>query len=127
MERMIDLVARILLSHIFLISGVTKIPGYAETQGYMEAYGVPGSLLPLVIATEILGGLSVLLGWKTRWGAIALAGFTLLAAFFFHTDFSDQAQMINYMKNLAIAGGLLLLVIRGAGPWSIDGRKHTPG
>lgn len=124
MERMIDLVARILLSHIFLISGVTKILGYAETQGYMEAYGVPGSLLPLVIATEIIGGLSVLLGWKTRWGAIALAGFTLLAAFFFHTEFSDQAQMINYMKNLAITGGLLLLVIRGAGAWSIDARKH---
>lgn len=127
MERIIDLVARILLSHIFILSGITKITGYAETQAYMDAFGVPGGLLPVVIATEIVGGLSVLLGWKARWGAIALAGFTLLAALFFHTDFSDQAQMVNYMKNLAIAGGLLLVVIRGAGPWSIDARKRPAG
>lgn len=126
MERLTELIARILLSHIFILSGLTKIAGYAETQGYMEAYGVPGSLLPLVIATEIIGGVSVLLGWKARWGAMALAGFSLLAAFLFHSEFSDQAQMVNYMKNLAIAGGLLLLAIRGAGPWSIDARTRGP-
>jgi putative oxidoreductase len=124
MERIAELVGRILLSHIFLLSGLTKIADYSGTQGYMEAFGVPGSLLPLVIVTEIFGGLSVLLGWKARWGALALAGFSLLAAYFFHMDFSDQAQTINFMKNLAIAGGMLVLAARGAGPWSVDARKR---
>lgn len=124
MERLTELVGRILLSHIFILSGMTKIADYAGTQGYMDMFGVHRSLLPLVIVTEIIGGLSVLLGWKARWGAVALAGFSILAAIFFHTDFSDQGQMINFMKNLAISGGLLVLAAHGAGQWSIDARKH---
>ena len=73
---------------------------YAGTQGYMDAMGVPSFLLPLVIITEVFGGLAIILGWKTRYVALALAGFSMLSALLFHADFSDQAQMTNFMKNL---------------------------
>ncbi|MFA7096305.1 MAG: DoxX family protein [Gammaproteobacteria bacterium] len=109
MQKFGNLIGRILLAHIFLISGFNKIPGYAGTQQYMEAMGVPGMLLPLVIVLEIGGALALIVGWQQRWAALALAGFTLAAAFIFHTNFADQVQMIMFMKNLAIAGGLVAL------------------
>lgn len=116
-----SLVARVFLSAIFISAGLSKIgAGYEGTQAYMAMMGVPALLLPLVIATEVLGGLAVLIGFKTRIAAFLLAGFTLLAAFFFHSDFTDQMQNILFMKNIAIAGGLLLLVSHGAGGFSID-------
>src|ERR1700716_2035032 len=108
MDTFLNLAARILMSQIFIISGIGKITGYAGTQAYMAKMGVPGALLPLVILTEVGGGLALLFGFKTRWVALALAGFTLLSALVFHMDFKDQMQMINFMKNLAIAGGLLM-------------------
>jgi len=122
MEKIINLVARILLSHIFILAGINKIMGYAGTQGYMESVGVPGMLLPLVIILEIGGGLAVLLGWQTRLAAYALAGFTALAAIIFHSNLADQMQMILFMKNWAITGGLLLLAVHGAGALSLDNR-----
>ncbi|MGB5291559.1 MAG: DoxX family protein, partial [Lysobacterales bacterium] len=106
-------VARILLSLIFVTSGISKISGYAATQGYMEAMGVPGMLLPLVIAVELLGGLAVILGWHTRIAAFLLAGFSLLSALLFHADFGDQMHMIMFMKNISIAGGFLMSVSLG--------------
>jgi putative oxidoreductase len=118
---------RVLLSAIFISAGISKLgAGYAGTQGYMEAMGVSGSLLPLVIATEILAGVALLVGFKARIAAFLLAGFSLLSAVLFHFDFSDQMQSILFMKNLAIAGGLLMVVAQGAGQWSVDGRlvKH---
>jgi putative oxidoreductase len=117
-------VARVLLSLMFVTSGISKISGYAGTQGYMEAMGVPGSLLPLVIALEILGGLAVMLGWHTRIAAFLLAGFTLLSALLFHANFGDQTQMIMFMKNVAIAGGFLMIVAQGAGAFSLDNRTQ---
>ena len=84
---------------------------------------MPGFLLPLGIATEVLGSLSVLVGCQTRWAALALAGFCILTALFFHTDFGDFNQKIHFMKNLAIAGGFLFLVAQGPGPWSLDARR----
>ena len=114
---------RVLISLIFIQSGWGKIAGYAGTQAYMESAGVPGFLLPLVIAVELLGGLAVLLGWQTRVAAFLLAGFTLLSALLFHFDFGDQGQTIQFMKNLAIAGGFLVIVAHGAGAWSIDARR----
>jgi putative oxidoreductase len=122
MNKITNLVARILLSQIFILAGINKITGYAGTQGYMESMGLPGMLLPLVIITEIAGGLAVLLGWQTRIAAYALAGFTVLAAILFHGNISDQMQMIMFMKNLAISGGLLLLAVNGAGALSLDER-----
>ena len=114
------LLGRIMLAAIFLQSGYGKIGGYAGTQGYMEKFGVSGQLLPLVIAVELLGGILLVVGWMTRWAALALAGFTLIAALYFHTDFADRMQIIHFMKNLAITGGLLVLFGQGPGRWSLD-------
>jgi putative oxidoreductase len=113
---------RVLLALIFIQSGVGKIFGYAGTQAMMESHGVPGALLPLVILIEAGGGLCVLLGIVTRWGALALAGFCVLAALLFHFDLGDRMQMINFMKNLTIAGGFLVLAGPGPGAFALDNR-----
>lgn len=120
MDKVIELAGRILLGHIFLLAGINKISGYEGTAGYMEAMGVPGMLLPLVIILEVVGGLALIVGFKTKWAALALAGFTVVAAVLFHADFSDQTQMILFMKNWAITGGLLLVYVYGAGELSVD-------
>ena len=109
--------ARLLLATLFLGAGLGKIADYAGTAGYMSAFGVPALLLPLVLLTEIGGGLLILVGWKTRAVAIALAGFTLLAGLLFHMA---PDQQVHLMKNLAITGGFLALAIAGAGRWSLD-------
>lgn len=124
MNNAIILAARVLLAQIFLISGFGKLgAGYAGTQAYMEAMGIPGMLLPLVIALEIGGGLALIAGFLTRWAALALAGFTVASAVLFHANFGDQTQTIMFMKNLAMAGGLLLLYVQGAGSYSVDARR----
>jgi putative oxidoreductase len=123
MEKVSQLVARIFLGHIFLLAGVSKINTYEGTQGYMDAMGVPGVILPLVILLEIAGGLMIIAGWKTKWASIALALFTVVAAAIFHNNFADQMQMILFMKNIAIVGGFLLLAVHGAGAYSLDNRK----
>jgi len=115
-----SLLARVLISAIFLMAGASKITAYEGTQGYMDMMGVPSFLLPLVIITELLGGVAILIGYKTRIVALLLAGFSLLSALLFHFDFADQMQSIMFMKNLAIAGGFLLLVNYGAGYFSVD-------
>jgi putative oxidoreductase len=119
-ERVTELAGRILLAVPFLLSGLGKLGAYGATAAYMSSAGVPGTLLPAVIATEVLGALAIILGWKTRTVAVLLAGFSLLTAITFHRNFADQMQMINFLKNVAIAGGFLLLVANGAGPLSID-------
>ncbi len=116
-----ELGGRVLISAIFIVAGWGKIAGYAGTQGYMESMGVPGVLLPLVIATELGGGLLVLAGLWTRAAAFALGGFSALSALLFHANFSDGMQQILFMKNFAMAGGFLFLVAHGAGALSLDG------
>lgn len=113
---------RLLMALIFLMAGISKITGYEGTQGYMEAAGVPGALLPLVIATEILGAIAIILGWKTRFAAFALAGFSIVSALIFHGDFSNPAEVNSFMKNIAMAGGFLLLFAHGSGALAIDNR-----
>lgn len=115
-------IGRLFLATIFFMSGLTKITSYAGTQGYMEAMGVPSMLLPLVIALEVLGGLAIIIGWKTKIVALALAGFSVVSALLFHADFSDQMQMGIFMKNVAIAGGFLMLVAQGSGAYALDNR-----
>jgi putative oxidoreductase len=115
-----SLVARILMSVIFILAGWGKITGYAGTQGYMESMGVPGMLLPAVIAVELLGGIAILVGFKARYAAFLLAGFSIVAALIFHTNFADQTQSIMFMKNMAISGGLLYIFAHGAGKLSVD-------
>lgn len=126
MYKVSDLIGRIFLAAIFFMAGLNKISGYAGTQGYMESQGVPGMLLPAVIALEIIAPILLVIGWQTRYAALALAGFTLLSGFLFHFNFADQMQSIMFMKNIAIAGGLLLVFAHGAGALSLDakaGRK----
>ena len=116
------LTGRIGLTAIFILSGIAKLgPGYAAAQGYMEAMGVSGALLPLVIFAEIAGGLAVLSGFLTRWAAIGLAVFSIASAFLFHFQFADQMQFVSFFKNIAMAGGFLVLAAQGAGAFSIDG------
>jgi len=117
-----DLAGRILIAAIFIVAGWGKIGGYAGTAAYMESQGVPGALLPLVIATELGGGILIVLGLFTRYAALALAGFSIMAAVFFHANFMDPMQSILFMKNFAMAGGFLFLFARGAGPLSLDAR-----
>jgi putative oxidoreductase len=113
---------RLLIALMFFMSGLNKIFAYEGTQGYMEAMGVPGALLPLVILTEVLLGLAVIVGFKTRLAAFGLAGFSIVSAILFHANFSDQMQMAMFMKNVAISGGFLFLIAHGAGAWSLDNR-----
>lgn len=117
-------IGRLLLSMIFIFSGFTKITGYAATQGYMEAMGVPGMLLPLVIAVELLGGIAILLGFKARLVAILMAGFSIVSALLFHQFWIDESQMNPFMKNIAMAGGFLMIFAHGAGAYSIDNSNH---
>lgn len=116
---LISLIARVLLSAIFISAGYQKIGGYDGTMQYMESQGVPGILLPGVIALELIGGLAILLGLFSRWAALALAVFCVLSALLFHFNFADQMQAAAFMKNLAIAGGLLLLFANGPGAWAV--------
>jgi len=118
-------VGRLFLAAIFVIAGLQKIPVYAGTQGYMEAMGVPGALLSLVIILEVVGGLMIILGWKTRLAALALAGFSIMSALLFHADFADQMHQIMFMKNFALAGAFLLVFAQGSGSYSLDNRKSN--
>ena len=120
MNTSLTLFGRVGLSLIFIISGWGKIAAYAGTQQYMESAGLPGALLPLVIALELGGGLAILTGTFTRWIALALAAFSLASAAVFHANLADAAQAINFWKNVAMAGGFLMLAANGAGTLSLD-------
>jgi putative oxidoreductase len=121
-----ELTGRVLIALIFVIAGYGKIGGYEATQAYMVATGVPGGLLPLVILTELGGGLLIILGLFTRYVAFALAGFSIVSGILFHAGSADQLQQILFMKNLAMAGGFLFLVVHGAGFISLDRRFNRP-
>lgn len=123
LDKSTELAGRLFLALIFLLSGLGKLGQYAGTLGYMASAGVPGLLLPLVILLEVAGALAIVAGWRTRLAALALAGFSLLAALLFHANFQEPIQMILFLKNVAIAGGFLLLSVHGAGPWSLDARR----
>jgi putative oxidoreductase len=116
---------RAMLSAMFIMAGISKIGAYAGTQAYMESVGLPGLLLPAVITLEIAGGLAILVGYQTRVAALLLAGFTLMAAIVFHSDFSQQMQTILFTKNIAIAGAFLLLYAQGPGDWSFSRANNT--
>ena len=120
MDKYITLLGRILLAQIFIIAGIGKIMGYAGTQAYMASHGLPGVLLPLVILLELGGGLALIVGWQTKWISYALALFCVVAAIIFHHDFANAMQKINFMKNLAMAGGFLILAVYGPGALSLD-------
>ena len=125
-----DLVAlfgRILLALIFVVSGLGKITGFAGTAAYMASKGLPmvQVLLPLAIAAELGGGLLLALGWKTRWAAALLVLFLIPTTLIFHQFWGldpklAQMQQIHFLKNVAIMGGMLMVIAGGAGAWSLD-------
>lgn len=124
-NNIILLVARILIAFIFVFSGVQKFMSLGGTAGYIASVGLPFATLLAIGAAllETLGGIAILVGFRTREAAWALAAFTLVAGFLFHYQPADQMQMINFMKNVAIAGGFLALGQIGAGALSVDARR----
>ena len=122
--RYLPVLGRLLIAAIFLTSGLSKLAAPGMTQGYIASAGLPLPLLGyvLTVLVEVGGGALLVVGYRTRTVALALAVFTVAAAVFFHHDFANQNQMIHFMKNLAMAGGLLQVVAFGAGSFSLDNR-----
>ena len=118
--QILELIGRIFISLIFLVAGIGKILNYEGTIGYMESFGVPGYLLIPAIIIEILFPLLIIVGYKTKLSSIILSLFSILLAIIFHTDFSNQMQLMSFLKNFAIAGGFLIIFVRGPGKYSID-------
>jgi putative oxidoreductase len=125
------LIGRILLALMFVGAGISKISGFDGTVGYIASKGLPlPSLLAVgTITLEVVGGLALIVGWKTRWAALALALFTLAASVVFHNFWAMPAeqqmmQQLMFMKNLAVAGGMLVLAAFGAGAFSVDARRN---
>lgn len=118
------LVARILLSVMFIMAGLQKFGDISGTAGYISSVGLPaGSLLAVLSGLlEVVAGIAVLVGFQTRIASYALAAFCLLTALLFHTNFADMTQMLFFMKNITIAGGFLALSAAGAGAYSVDAR-----
>ena len=118
--RIIEIIGRIFLSAVFLIAGVNKIFNYEGTTAYMESFGVPGFLYIPAIILEILFPLLIIIGYQTKISALIMAIFSVSLAIIFHTDFSNQMQVMSFLKNFAIAGGFIIIFVNGPGRWSID-------
>ena len=116
----VEVVGRIFLSALFLFNGIAKIFDYEGTIEYMENFEVPGYLISPAIIIEILFPILLIIGYKTRLSAIVLASFTILLAVIFHTDFSSQIQLTQFLKNFAIAGGFIIIFVYGPDKYSID-------
>lgn len=118
--RVIDFLGRIFLSTLFLIEGTNKIFNYEETIQYMENFGVPGYLAIPAIILEILFPLLLIIGYQTKIAALVMMIFTIVVAIIFHTNFDDQMQFITFFKDIAIAGGFIIIFVNGAGKFSVD-------
>ena len=124
-EELCIMTARGVLGLFFIYFGLDKFVHYADTSIYMSTFNVPGLLLPLVILLEVAGGIALLVGWQLKRVAGLLAGFTVLTTLIFHSDFAEQVQVLLFIKNMAIASGLLLFVAIGAGQLSLDAQKAS--
>lgn len=113
----INFLGRLLIALLFIPAGITKITGPKPFLAHMAEHRVPGALLPLVIVLEIGGGLLVLSGWQSRWAALALAVFCVMTALVFHLDLGDKVERTQFVKDLAIAGGLLALASYNGRTW----------
>ena len=118
--RVIDVLGRIFLSTLFLIEGTNKIFNYEETIQYMENFGVQGYLAIPAIILEILFPLLLIIGYQTKIAALVMMIFTIVVAIIFHTNFDDQMQFITFFKDIAIAGGFIIIFVNGAGKFSVD-------
>ncbi len=121
------LVARCLVGGLFLWSGIGQVTGYDETAIFLTRHGVMGNLLPIAVFIELAGAVLIIVGYRTRLVCLSLAGFCVVTALLFHANFADRAQMFHFLKNAAIAGGLLALYVSGPGRLSFDGAGERAG
>jgi|TARA_Y100000994_G_scaffold95335_1_gene78937 putative oxidoreductase len=122
MANIADLIGRILISALFLLNGIFKISNYDGTIGWMESFGMPGILLIPAIILEIAGPVLIIIGYKTKLAAGLLSLFCIATAFIFHNDFANQMQLTSFLKNIALAGGFLILFVNGAKGFSLDNK-----
>ena len=122
MANYLDLLARILISLIFLLNGIFKISNYEGTIEWMEGFGLPGILIIPAIILEIVGPILIIIGYRTKFVAAIMSLFCITTAVIFHNDFENQMQLTSFLKNIALAGGFLFLTINGAKKFSIDNR-----
>ena len=120
MTNILDLVGRVFISLIFLLSGFSKIGNYEGTVGWMESLGMPGFFLIPTILLEIVAPIFIIVGYKVKISAALLSLFCIATAIIFHTDFTNQMEFISFMKNIGLAGGFLFLVVNGAKDFSLD-------
>ena len=123
MNNALDLIGRVLISSLFLISAYTKIFSLGGSMDWMEGFGVPGFLIYPAIILEIILPIFVIVGYRARISAGLLAIFCLATAFIFHLDFSNQTQLVSFLKNIGLAGGFLFIVANGTRDWSVDREK----
>ena len=123
MLNFIDFIGRVFISSVFLLSGYNKIFNFDATVGWMEGFGVPGFLLWPTIVLEILLPLLIIIGYHAKISAILLAIFSLTTAIIFHSDFSNQMQLIAFLKNLGLAAGFMFIAIHGTKDWALDNKK----
>ena len=124
MTNIVDLVGRILISALFFLNGIFKINNYEGTIGWMESFGMPGILLIPAIILEILGPVLIIIGYKTKLAAGLLSLFCIVTAVIFHNDFANQMQFTSFLKNIALAGGFLILFVNGAKGFSLDNKLN---
>ena len=122
MANIADLIGRILISALFLLNGIFKISNYDGTIGWMESFGMPGILLIPAIILEIAGPVLIIIGYKTKLAAGFLSLYCIATAFIFHNDFANQMQLTSFLKNIALAGGFLILFVNGAKGFSLDNK-----
>ena len=120
MTNILDLVGRVFISLVFLLSGINKIGNYEGSVEWMESFGMPGIFLIPAIILEIVAPILIIIGYKVKIAAALLSVFCIVTALIFHTDFSNQMQFVSFMKNIALAGGFLFLVINGTKDFSLE-------
>ena len=120
MIKVLDLFGRVLISALFFLNGIFKINNYEGTISWMESFGLPGILIIPAIALEIIGPILIVIGYQTRIAAATLSLFCFATAIIFHNDFADQVQLTAFLKNIALAGGFLFLVVNGAKGFCLD-------
>ena len=124
MTNILDLLGRILISVLFFLNGIFKINNYEGTIGWMESFGMPGILIIPAIILEIVGPVLIIIGYKTKLAAGLLSLFCIATAFIFHNDFANQMQLTSFLKNIALAGGFLILFVNGAKGFSLDNKLN---
>lgn len=123
MTNFLDFIGRIFISALFLLSAYNKILNFSGTMNWMEGFGIPGFLLGPTIALEIILPLLIIIGYQTKLASTILFLFSIATAFIFHSDFSNQVEMIAFLKNIGLAGGFIIIAVNGPKDWAIEKKK----